>query len=248
MASVSDGEDKHPFMSKHLILVLALLATLLITLIPIFVVLSGTDLKDTLALTFGTFGAWIGAGAAYFFGRENLREATNSLLKMSKRTPEEILQATTLREMKPRDIPERFHLDDKVKKLADWFKKNVENYFVLIVDKDEKYQSTINEEALYRFINHESETNADKPYDEIRNAFNDKNIQDIITFIKSQKKKELQTLIEYAIPLNEDIKASAANDMLENQDKKLAIVVDAENKPTGFITTSDIRRLLTKQV
>ncbi len=245
--AAANGEDKHPFMSKHLILVLALLATLLITLIPIFVVLKGTDLKDTLALAFGTFGAWIGAGAAYFFGRENMRTATDSLIRMSGHTPTEILAKTTLREMNPRQIPDKFHLDDKVKKLSEWFKKNVENYFVLIVDKDEKYQNTLNEEALYRFINNETETNANKKYSEIRDAFNDKNIQDVIEYIKSQKKKELQTLVEYGIPLNEDTKASAANEILENQNKKLAIVVDAQNQPTGFITTSDIRRLLTRE-
>src|SRR5437016_4482567 len=37
--------------------------------------------KDILSILLTAFGAWIGAGAAYFFGRESLREAASSLLK-----------------------------------------------------------------------------------------------------------------------------------------------------------------------
>jgi predicted transcriptional regulator len=244
---MSNREEKHTLISKHLILVLALILALIITEVLIFTLIKGAEVKDIMALTFGTFGTWIGAGAAYFFGRENMREATNSLLRMSGRTPTEILASTTLREMNPRAIPGTFNMDDKVEKLTDWFKKNIEGYFVLVVDKDGKYQNTLNEEAVYRFINNESETQSDKTYNEIKKAINDKNIQDIIEFIKSQKTKELQTLIEYAIPLNEETKATVANEKLEKENKKVAIVVDAQNRATGYITTSDIRRLLTKE-
>ena len=38
--------------------------------------------KSILAVIVTAFGAWVGAGAAYFFGRENLREASASLLAM----------------------------------------------------------------------------------------------------------------------------------------------------------------------
>jgi len=34
--------------------------------------------KDTLSILVGAFGAWIGAGAAYFFGKENLAESSIS--------------------------------------------------------------------------------------------------------------------------------------------------------------------------
>jgi hypothetical protein len=34
--------------------------------------------KWALTTLMGAFGAWIGAGAAYFFGRENLKESSES--------------------------------------------------------------------------------------------------------------------------------------------------------------------------
>jgi CBS domain-containing protein len=249
MPVVSNGEDKHTLISKHLILVLALLLALLITEGLIFGMLKddNTNLKDVMALTFGTFGTWIGAGAAYFFGRENMRTATDSLLRMSGRTPSEILAATTLRDMKPRAIPGTFSIDNGADKLIEWFNKNVESYFAVIVDNDGKYQNTLNEEAAYRFINYEAETQSGKTYSEIKETFKEKRVQDIIEFIKSQKTKEIQYLIEYAIPLSEETKASVANEKLEKSDKRLAIVMDAQNRVTGYITTSDIRRLLTKE-
>jgi hypothetical protein len=38
--------------------------------------------KNILTVIITAFGAWVGAGAAYYFGRENLREASQSLLPM----------------------------------------------------------------------------------------------------------------------------------------------------------------------
>jgi hypothetical protein len=38
--------------------------------------------KDVLSIILTAFGAWVGAGAAYFFGRESLRDA-NTLLRMT---------------------------------------------------------------------------------------------------------------------------------------------------------------------
>ena len=43
--------------------------------------------KDVLSIIITAFGAWVGAGAAYFFGRENLRVAMDGLLAMRDESP-----------------------------------------------------------------------------------------------------------------------------------------------------------------
>lgn len=45
--------------------------------------------KDLLAIILTAFGAWIGAGAAYFFGRENLREAVAGMKAAQGRNTED---------------------------------------------------------------------------------------------------------------------------------------------------------------
>lgn len=50
--------------------------------------------KGILTIIITAFGAWVGAGAAYFFGRENLREAANSLLKIHYSPAERLKQMT----------------------------------------------------------------------------------------------------------------------------------------------------------
>jgi hypothetical protein len=70
--------------SPEFVLVAILVGALLLVIGMIFAFTRGTTAevvasrKDLLAIILGAFGAWIGAGAAYFFGRENLRTATES--------------------------------------------------------------------------------------------------------------------------------------------------------------------------
>ncbi len=49
--------------------------------------------KNLLAVLVTTFGAWVGAGAAFYFGRENLKDATKSLLEAQGVTGKERLAA-----------------------------------------------------------------------------------------------------------------------------------------------------------
>lgn len=60
-----------------------LIALVILVIIVLYVPLSGNDTlefrRTSLTLIVTAFSAWIGAGAAYFFGKENLRVATESL-------------------------------------------------------------------------------------------------------------------------------------------------------------------------
>jgi len=70
--------------------------------------------KSILVVLITAFGAWMGAGAAYCFGRENLREASQSLLAMREPSGEERLRRTLVREVAPRAIDWVVKIDDTV--------------------------------------------------------------------------------------------------------------------------------------
>ena len=58
--------------------------------------------KWALTTLLGTFGAWIGAGAAYFFGRENLNESSRSTaeaLKIQQKTLRGVQKPERIREL-----------------------------------------------------------------------------------------------------------------------------------------------------
>lgn len=238
-----NGEDKHPFMSKHLILVLALLFALLATEGLIFWMLKDntTNLKDIMALTFGTFGTWIGAGAAYFFGRENMRTATDSLLRMRERTPTEILANTTLRDMNPRPVLAKFKETDEISGLITWLKENKKRFFTVVVDNEGKFKYALNEEAIYLFALDKLEQ--DKPLK--RGEIYTKKVYEVIEhFKKAEAKKDIKSLIQAAISMSEGSSVLSASEKMEQERVHVTIVVDAQDRPTGYITTEDIRRLM----
>ena len=241
MPVVSNGEDKHTLISKHLILVLALLLALIITEALIFWLEGPNSQKDILALTFGTFGTWIGAGAAYFFGRENMREATTSILKLQGLSPTEILASTRLVDMNPRPVPQTFKPEDSVEDVLAWFEKDEKRFFAVVIDKDGKFQCAIHEESLYRFINGQMKTSEQK-YDDVITA---KTINDVITEFKD--KKETESLIQAAVKIKENNTALLASELMDMEKKFVAVLVDDQGKPAGFISTGDIRRQFTRQ-
>lgn len=57
--------------------------------------------RTILTVIITAFGAWVGAGAAYFFGRENLRVASESLLDMREPSAKEIMNQLTIKDLLP---------------------------------------------------------------------------------------------------------------------------------------------------
>lgn len=248
MIKKPENGDRSPWNSREFLLVLALLAALLITEALVFWFLrDSTDRGDVLALTFGAFGAWIGAGAAYFFGRENLRVATDSMLKMRARSPEEILSNTKLVDMKPKPLPAKFK--EKVATIGEivkWLKEDLDRFFVVVVDDQERFKCALDEEAIYLYIHDKLETHSekepDKPFD--HDAVCGKGVTEVIKHYESEEKKEAKRLIEAAVKLSDDSSALIASDMMERDRKFVTIVVDDKDHPIGYVTTADIRQLV----
>lgn len=233
--------------SAEFILVAILVLALLLAMLMIFVfVTSGTDAaaiqtnrKDMLAIILGAFGAWIGAGAAYFFGRENMRAATDAMLKMRGLTPQERLAQAALRDLKPKSLHIIFHKTDPLSKLKTFFEEDPARFFAAVVNEHGEIDNAVDEEALYRF-RCEKQPDMEK-----------ETIQSLYDYIKEEAAKfkdnrtaarDMLSLISLAVVLNETRSALAANEAMEQEHKFITIVTDNKSNPTGYITTSDIRR------
>lgn len=98
--------------------------------------------KWALSVLLGAFGAWIGAGAAYFFGKENLKESSRST-ESAMRIQQESFQRTSLikqiKDMTLIAMNSEFFFDFEDtkeavrKKLVNFFKGY---WFVPVVEKD----------------------------------------------------------------------------------------------------------------
>lgn len=251
-----------PFMSAEFVLVVVLVFALLLTMLMIFVFATGSDTaaiqtsrKDLLAIILGAFGAWIGAGAAYFFGRENLRAATDSMLRMRGISPQERLMQTTLRDLKPRPLPRTFKETDSIGTVLDWFEEDVARFFGVVVNDAGRVVAAVDEEAVYRYLKAQMASTAGaaagKSYADVRGQ----PLKDVVDHIKGEVSKleaankpdaakSLQALIDAAVTLEEGQTAFVANETMERARKFVTIVVDSKKAPIGYITTADIRRIL----
>lgn len=244
MPVVPEKQGKpNPMKSTEFWLVVALLVALLITEGLVFGLIDKSDRSDVLALTLGTFGAWIGAGAAYFFGRENLRTATDSMLRMRGRSSVEILTDTKLQDMKPKTIPKTFKTKDEVGTVLTWLEEVKERFFAVVLDDKDAFSYAIDEEAFYRFINAQMKE-GEKSKDDYATACK-KSIQEVIEKFTSDE--DLNLLIKSAIIMREDATAFSASEKMEEKRVFVTIVVDEQNKPVGYITTGDIRRIISAQ-
>jgi len=192
--------------------------------------------KGILSIIITAFGAWVGAGAAYFFGRENLREAASSMLAMREPSPRERLRRTPIREIPPRPLDWVVKISDELKAVVDKLKAETERWFIPIVDEDDKLVTVIHEEAIWRFMDKESE--AGTAYADILK----KKVSDVVAYVKATS--GLERLEKIYVPVTLDRSAGDAYEDMQNKGVLLAVVSDEKGKPTHFITTGDVRRVL----
>jgi hypothetical protein len=245
--------------TRHLILVLCLLAALLLTILAIFIFTkTEANVKDYLSLTFTTFGAWIGAGAAYFFGRENLKTTTESMLKAGGVSAKDKLAQTSLRELPLRPISDldRFKRDTKVPVLRKWFDDNRDRYFAVVVNDIGKIDTALHYEGLMDFILHKKEEMIEKgeQKEAIDNAFSNFTLGAVLTYLNEEamdlKKQSIKAahavegLAKCAVILKESDSVKTARDMMEQNHLLVTVVTDATGTPGGYITNTEIEKLM----
>lgn len=198
--------------------------------------------KDILSLIVTAFGAWVGAGAAYFFGRENLRVASEGLLAMRQRSPRERLSQTSIKQIPPTPIDWKVDKDTLVVDVRKKLEAEPSRWFIPIIKKDDgTLETVVNEEAVWRFLLAPEGQEPPPPAPPAPPAPPTKKISDLLTYIAS--KPDLMRFRDIHITVPMETTVGAASDLMESQRVFLAIVV-SEGKPTHFFTTSEVRKIL----
>lgn len=187
------------------------------------------------------FAAWIGAGAAYFFGRENMREAITAIKGV---TPREILERKRLSEVM-RPLEPTVTEKDTIKTALERVLKDPEKWFVTILDEQGRLSNVINEEAIHKYL-------ADKTKEETKVAkevyadLMETPISEVVKYIEDQSKttRKLAKLINIYVPMSIEQNCITALDMMDKEEKYLTFIVDAQGVPKGYLTTSDLRKAL----
>ena len=204
--------------------------------------------KDFLAILLTAFGAWVGAGAAYFFGRENLRVAADSLLRMQRQSTTERLRTTTIAEVPPKPLDWLVTKSQTVGEVYDKLKAEAERWFIPVVEDGGALATVVEEEALYRYIIDESAAGAgaegEGELDSPPTPPRDRTVEEVINHINT--KEEFERYRRVFVRVKMDTSVETANEQMDRQGISLAIVVGEKDKPTHFITTSEVRKLLLK--
>jgi hypothetical protein len=188
---------------------------------------------DLLTIIITAFGAWVGAGAAYFFGRENLKQATEGMLHAID-NPLMRLQKTMIKDIYPFKIDKTFKKSDLVEDVYQWLKSNPKAWFIPILDNKGCLDAVIHEEAVYRYKLEKC------PQSDCK-----ENLEKLVDFINQDPQIRKETS-ELWIKLKMDDSLGTAENVMTYKNARLAIIVDKNCVPTHFITTGDIRRFLLK--
>jgi hypothetical protein len=184
------------------------------------------------------FGAWIGAGAAYFFGSSNLRESSDSTQKaldsqqkyFKKSRGAIFIKDINLTAMNTNFL---FHLKKKAKEVTDKLGKLIGYWFVPVVDPESGILKDIIHSRVF-WSNEVKETDV---------------IEDIITRMDEKdliKFKNLHGDAFYSkVNLNDTIKEVYKS--MKDRNTTVAIVIDEKGKPSHCLTWTDLASLMQMQ-
>jgi hypothetical protein len=193
--------------------------------------------KDVLAVILTAFGAWIGAGAAYFFGRENFKEAAQSLLQMRNASPAQKLVQTKVSEVPPRPIDWKVKTAAPLKDVVDKLRAEITRWFVPVVDDKGVLVDVLHREGVSAYLTHD--------VDKVKQTYDTAKVADLIAYLQLPANEPLRK--QYAgiyVPVKRDTTVSEAHDEMQKKSVFIAVVTDVDGKPTEFIDTADVRRLL----
>lgn len=241
-----DSQQRFALEFWLVVIMLGVLSLLVITVLFWRIDATGSDgipLKEVLqyrtnvlSVIITAFGAWVGAGAAYFFGRENLRVAADSLLAMRDLSPKDRLRRTSIKQIPPTPLDWMVKKTTPVGEVRDKLEGDPARWFIPILRDDGSLETVINEEAVWRFLlaNPEQPAKPDEPAA-------GKTVEDLLAFLDTHKELGRFRQIHVSVAIGTTV--GAANDLMDSKHVFLAIV-ETDGKPTHFFTTSEVRKLL----
>ena len=217
---------------RTMLVILMVLVTLLIVL-PFLIGSDTTEIaaiidysKWVLTALLAAFGAWIGAGAAYFFGKENLiasNKSTQEALKLQRASANENAMISDMHPM-PLNPSFQFKLDSNIEEVLNKLGENVDYWFVPVIENG-KLMDIVHTEAFWRFQQkNESGT-----------------VKDVIDYIDNQLKQKSTKLHGFYITTRMDELVSNASDCMSRNHATVGIVCDKNEKPTHCFSSGDLR-------
>jgi CBS-domain-containing membrane protein len=188
------------------------------------------------------FAAWIGAGAAYFFGRENLRQAIQAI---KGQTPREILERKKVSELMMLLEPTVTE-DLTIEAIQERLSNDPKMWYVGIVDSNSRLLNVIHEEAIQNYISDKLKNGKQRMVEDLYKEIMDVKIGEVVKEIKklSADRPNLSKLIDIHVAVGPDENCSSVLDKLDQENKFVAFIVDANGVPRGHVTTGDLRRAL----
>lgn len=189
--------------------------------------------KWALSVLLGAFGAWIGAGAAYFFGKENLKESSRSTESAMRIQQESFRRSPVIERIKDMTLTAMnsnflFHSEDHKAKVSQKLDDYKGYWFVPVVDnKTGALQDIIHARVFW------------DP------EFDDKlTIKEIISQMDAKAEtKKLHGDLFYA-KVSPNDKISDVYNLMCQKDAEVAIVVDEKGKASHCLSKTELRTFL----
>lgn len=207
--------------------------------------------KWVLSALLAAFGAWIGAGAAYFFSKESLQEssrATEEALRIQQQTlgtrgQEKLyVKDMALTAINPSFV---FNPDTKLYDVVKSLNSKLGYWFVPIVEKDTGIlKDVIATQAFWKYPNL-PQVPEGNPAEQNQKTSEGPFVKDFLKFLAENdnlKKLHGEGIFFIKIKLEDTLESVAAQ--MKSPNTAVAIVVDAKGKPTHCVTRTDIGSLL----
>lgn len=169
--------------------------------------------RDMFTAVITAFAAWIGAGAAYFFGRENLRQAIQAI---KGQTPREILEQKKVSElMMP--LEPTVTEDLKIGTIQERLSNNLKLWYVAIIDSNSRLLNVVHEEAIQHFISERLKNGKQRMVEDLYKEIMDVKIGEVVKEIKNMSvdKPNLEKLIDIHVAVGPDENCSSVLDKLD---------------------------------
>jgi uncharacterized membrane protein YsdA (DUF1294 family) len=189
--------------------------------------------KWMLSVLLGAFGAWIGAGAAYFFGKENLKESSRSTENALKIQQEGFQRPGVLARIKDMALTAMnpnfvFSLEGPTEAAIGKLKKVFRGYwFVPVVEKD----TGILKDVIHAQVFWDPKTSG-------------KAFKDLIADMDKDPDLKMMHGDSFYGTVTPDEKISDVRKRLDDNKQEVAIVVDDKGKPSHCLTRTQLRTLL----
>lgn len=255
MVTTTDEKKSSEFQLVYYLIVAFIIFTAMVLTIPLIYLLAGPagmtnsteyqkmvmDVQEGLfTVTVAAFSAWIGAGAAYFFGKENLRLATDKILEMRGLPPKEKLRRTSILSIAPKGIDWTVTADADLPKVYEKLRHDPSRWFIVVTNDDGTLDRVIDEEALFRFM---TDAQDKAPKDTLEG----KKVSDLIKYYAGLENTDadlFKKMMNSYVAVKDRVNVGFLEENMANSHVHLGIVVNERNEPKSYVTSGDIKRCL----